>query len=100
MNKLLVSLLTLGLLSPSLAAKEILKELSVPNGFTVSIFASDVENARQLAVSKKGIVYVGSRNADNVYALIDHNSDGVADKQILVASGLTMPSGLAIPSLL
>ena len=78
MNKLLVSLLTLGLLSPSLAAKEILKELSVPNGFTVSIFASDVENARQLAVSKKGIVYVGSRNAGNVYALIDHNSDGVA----------------------
>ncbi|MCQ8878120.1 PQQ-dependent sugar dehydrogenase [Pseudoalteromonas shioyasakiensis] len=96
MNKLLVSILTLGLLSTPAFANEILKQLSVVEGFKVSVFADNVENARQLAVSKKGIVYVGSRKAGNVYALIDHNSDGVADKQILVASGLTMPSGLAI----
>ena len=96
MNKLLISLLAVGLLSTPLAAKEIIQELSVADGFSINIFASDVENARQLAVSKKGIVYVGSRKAGNVYALIDHNSDGIADKQILVASGLTMPSGLAI----
>ncbi|MGO2131097.1 MAG: sorbosone dehydrogenase family protein, partial [Pseudoalteromonas prydzensis] len=77
MNKLLISLLAVGLLSTPLAATEIIQELSVPAGFTINIFASDVENARQLAVSKKGIVYVGSRKAGNVYALIDHNSDGI-----------------------
>ena len=31
-----------------------------------------------------------------MYALIDHNSDGVADKKIVIAEGLNMPSGLAI----
>ncbi|MFY8326541.1 PQQ-dependent sugar dehydrogenase [Pseudoalteromonas sp. ZZD1] len=96
MNKLLTLIISLGLLSTPAGAANILKELSVAQGFEVSVFADDVENARQIAVSKKGIVYVGSRKAGNVYALIDHNSDGVADKQILVASDLSMPSGLAI----
>ncbi|MDN3379214.1 MULTISPECIES: PQQ-dependent sugar dehydrogenase [unclassified Pseudoalteromonas] len=96
MNKLLTLIISLGLLSTPAGAANILKELSVAQGFEVSIFADDVENARQIAVSKKGIVYVGSRKAGKVYALIDHNSDGVADKQILVASDLSMPSGLAI----
>lgn len=96
MNKILVSILTFGLLSAPAYAANILKELSVVDGFKLSVFADNVENARQIAVSKKGIVYVGSRKAGNVYALIDHNSDGVADKQIVVASGLNMPSGLAI----
>ncbi len=96
MNKLLTLIISLGLLSTPVGAANILTELSVAQGFEVSIFADDVENARQIAVSKKGIVYVGSRKAGKVYALIDHNSDGVADKQILVASDLSMPSGLAI----
>lgn len=96
MNKLLGSLLLLGLTTAPAIAKNILDELTVAPGFEISLFADDVENARQLAVSKKGIVYVGSRKAGNVYALIDHNSDGVADKKMLVAQGLNMPSGLAI----
>lgn len=96
MKKLLGSLLLLGLTSAPVMAKNILDKLTVAPGFEISLFANDVENARQIAVSKKGIVYVGSRKAGNVYALIDHNSDGVADKKIVVAKGLNMPSGIAI----
>ena len=96
MNKVLALLVSLGGLSMPAVAVDILKELSVADGFKISLFADDVDNARQLAVSKKGIVYVGSRKAGNVYALIDHNSDGVADKKIVIAKGLNMPSGLAI----
>ncbi|MEL0641444.1 PQQ-dependent sugar dehydrogenase [Pseudoalteromonas aliena] len=96
MNKLLGSLLLLGMTSVPAMAKNILDKLTVAPGFEVSLFADDVENARQIAVSKKGIVYAGSRKAGNVYALIDHNSDGVADKKIVIAEGLNMPSGLAI----
>ena len=96
MNKLLASVLLLSLISAPAMAKNILDKLSVEPGFELSLFADDVENARQIAVSKKGIVYAGSRKAGNVYALIDHNSDGVADKKIVIAEGLNMPSGLAI----
>lgn len=96
MIKLLNALLVLGLVSSPVLAKDILNKLTVRDGFQVSLFANDVENARQIAVSKKGIVYVGSRKAGNVYALIDHNSDGVADKKMVVASDLNMPSGIAI----
>ena len=42
-------------------AKDILDKLTVADGFAISLFADDVENARQIAVSKEGIVYAGSR---------------------------------------
>ncbi|TMN94650.1 sorbosone dehydrogenase, partial [Pseudoalteromonas sp. S409] len=70
-------------------AKNILDKLTVAPGFYLIIFADDVENARQIAVSKKGIVYAGSRKAGNVLAVIDHNCDGVAAPKIVVASGCT-----------
>jgi glucose/arabinose dehydrogenase len=70
-------------------------ELPVAPGFEISLFASDVEDARQMALGDSGTVFVGSRHAGNVYALIDTDNDGRADKQILVAKDLNMPSGVA-----
>lgn len=96
MSKVLALFVLLGGLSMPAIAVDVLKELSAADGFNISLFAKKVDNPRQLAVSKKGIVYVGSRKAGNVYALIDHNSDGVADKKIVIAKDLNMPSGLAI----
>lgn len=84
-----------GISTPAIA-KNILDKLTVAEGFNVSLFADDVENAREIAVSDKGIVYAGSMKAGNVYALIDRNQDGVADEKILVASGLKLPSGVVI----
>ncbi|WP_440054040.1 PQQ-dependent sugar dehydrogenase [Pseudoalteromonas sp. T1lg65] len=77
-------------------AEDILPRLSVPAGYKISYFAKDVDNARQMAVGKDGTVYVGSRKAGKVHALIDHNRDGVADKKILIAEGLNLPSGIAL----
>lgn len=84
------------LLSSQALASDILSRLVVPDGYKVSYFAKDVENARQMAVGKDGTVYVGSRKAGKVHALIDNNRDGIADKKILVAEGLNMPSGIAL----
>ncbi|MDH5434996.1 MAG: PQQ-dependent sugar dehydrogenase, partial [Gammaproteobacteria bacterium] len=61
----------------------------------ISYFAKDVENARQMALSDNGVIYVGSRGAGKVHALKDTNNDGVADKKWLIAEGLFLPSGLA-----
>ncbi|NOU51717.1 sorbosone dehydrogenase family protein [Pseudoalteromonas sp. JBTF-M23] len=80
----------------SAAADELLERLTLPKGYEISYFAKNVDNARQLAVSKSGVVYAGSRKAGNLYALIDNNQDGVADRKIVLAQGLNMPSGIAL----
>ncbi|MDH5434937.1 MAG: sorbosone dehydrogenase family protein, partial [Gammaproteobacteria bacterium] len=72
-----------------------LEQLNLPDGFKISYFAKDVENARQMALSDNGVIYVGSRGAGKVHALKDTNNDGVADKKWLIAEGLFLPSGLA-----
>jgi glucose/arabinose dehydrogenase len=51
-----------------------------------------------MALSPNGIVYVGTRNHDVVYALVDTNHDGTADKVKTIASGLNQPNGVAFHS--
>jgi glucose/arabinose dehydrogenase len=70
--------------------------LKLPKGFAISIYADKVDNARAMAISPSGIVYVGSRKPGKVYALIDENKDGTADKIVTVAEGLNNPQGLAL----
>jgi len=72
-----------------------LAELRVPEGFKISFFASDVENARSLALGDKGTVFVGNRKGKNVYALVDADHDGVAEKKYTVAENLNSPNGVA-----
>lgn len=73
---------------------DLLGRLNLPDGFAISVFA-EVENARSLALSPSGIVYVGNRSGDKVYALQDTNGDFKADKKYVIASGLRMPNGVA-----
>lgn len=73
-----------------------LSHLIVPKGFNIEVFAENIDNPRQMALSDSGVIYVGSRRAGNVYALVDENNDGKADKQWLVAEYLQQPSGLAV----
>lgn len=79
----------------SQAAKALpLNKIKLPAGFKIEIFA-EVENARSLAMSPSGVVFVGNRNGDKVYALKDTNGDHKADKKWVLASGLKMPNGVA-----
>ncbi|MBN8575627.1 MAG: sorbosone dehydrogenase family protein [Cytophagales bacterium] len=72
----------------------LLSKINLPPGFTIRVFA-EVENARSLAASPTGIIYVGNRNEDKVYAVQDTDGDFVADKKWVLASGLNMPNGVA-----
>jgi glucose/arabinose dehydrogenase len=72
-----------------------LSKLKVPEGFQITFFARDVNNARSLALGDAGTVFVGNRKAKNVYALVDTDNDGVADKKYTVASGMNTPNGVA-----
>ena len=66
-----------------------LNEIRLPPGFAIEVWADNVPNARQMALSPNGILYVGSRSEGKVYAV-------TKDRKVhTIASGLAMPSGLA-----
>ncbi len=72
-----------------------LDRLSLPEGFQAEVYVSGIENARQMALTPSGTLFVGSRQAGNVYAVVDRDADHVADEVVIIASGLNMPSGVA-----
>ena len=73
-----------------------LDKLQLPEGFTIDVWAAEVPNARSMALSETGMVFVGNRQENNVYALVDENGDGKADSKYILATDLRMPNGVAI----
>jgi len=71
------------------------RNISMPPGFSISIYAENVPDARSMALSPSNILFVGSRNAGKVYAVIDKDHDYKADEVIIIAKGLNMPNGVA-----
>lgn len=72
-----------------------LEKIKMPAGFAIEVYA-EVNNARSMAMSPEGTLYVGNRNGDKVYAVMDVNGDYKADKRWVIASGLNMPNGVAV----
>jgi glucose/arabinose dehydrogenase len=72
-----------------------LDKVKMPAGFKISVYA-EVNNARSLAMSPEGTLFVGNRNGDKVYAVRDTDGDFKADKRWVIASGLNMPNGVAV----
>jgi len=70
--------------------------LRLPPGFWLDVWATDLGNPRNLAVSPDGTVYVTRRQQGDLLALTDHNSDGRADQVRTVASGLPYLNGLSL----
>lgn len=71
-----------------------LDEIKLPEGFAIDVFA-EVPNARSMALSEQGVVYVGNRSGDKVWAVADRDGDGKADERHVIAEGLKTPNGVA-----
>ncbi|MBC6401652.1 MAG: sorbosone dehydrogenase family protein [Ekhidna sp.] len=71
-----------------------LEDIKLPDGFKIDVYAR-VNNARSLALTPNGTLFVGNRGGDKVYALKDTDGDWKADKRYVVAEGLRMPNGIA-----
>ena len=69
--------------------------IKLPPGFSIQVFASEVPNARSLTLGANGTVFVSTRSEGAVYALVDSNRDGKADKVYTLAEGLNSPNGVA-----
>ena len=72
-----------------------LHTLNLPPGFSISLYADDVPNARAMALSPSGVVFVGSRRAGRVYAVVDRDGDHKAETVVPIAHGLNLPTGVA-----
>ncbi|MBN1594505.1 sorbosone dehydrogenase family protein [candidate division FCPU426 bacterium] len=85
-----------GLIAPGrLLAAPQLDNIALPEGFSISLYASTVQDARSLCLGPKGLVFAGSRRAGKVYALIDSNRDNRVETVVVVAGNLDTPNGVA-----
>lgn len=76
--------------------ESLVKQLKMPAGFQVNVFAKDLGNARNLAVAPDGTVYLTRREEGDILALRDTNKDGRADLKQTVASGHEYVNGITI----
>jgi len=72
-----------------------LEQITLPDGFTIEVYADSVPSARQMALSPSGILYVGAIAQGTVHAVVDSDGDMKADELHLIDEDLELPSGLA-----
>jgi glucose/arabinose dehydrogenase len=69
-------------------SEERMRQLRLPAGFSIDVFADELENPRTLLVMENGDVYVAEREPGRVTLLRDTNGDGRADERRHVVTGL------------
>src|SRR5258706_5899396 len=81
--------------APQAPAPLPLNQVKLPPGFSIDLYATGVTNAREMVLGTKGTLFVGSRSAKKVYAIVDRDHDQKADQVLTIATGLTDPNGVA-----
>ncbi|MBC7853554.1 MAG: c-type cytochrome [Pirellulaceae bacterium] len=93
---------------PALAPQEAIKKMTVPEGFTVELVASepDIMNPVAMTIDERGRFWITESleyprkspgpGKDRVKVLEDTDGDGKADKFTVFADGLNIPSGIAV----
>ncbi len=72
-----------------------LDKIKLPQGFKISVYAEKVKNARSMALSPSGTLFIGTRDEGSVYAVRDKDGDFQAEEVFTLAKGLQMPNGVA-----
>jgi glucose/arabinose dehydrogenase len=73
----------------------LVRRIQLPAGFKIELYAAGVPNARSLTLGSGGTVFVGSRRAGKVYALVGNGRGDKAEEVITIARGLDEPNGVA-----
>jgi glucose/arabinose dehydrogenase len=69
--------------------------LTLPPGFTATVFASGLDNPRFMTLGPDGTLFVAERGRSRIVALPDGNGDGRADSTDEVVGNLHAPSSLS-----
>jgi glucose/arabinose dehydrogenase len=91
---LIAASLLLGLAIPARSDQPRLKEIKLPAGFEISLYAN-APGARSMTLGPDGTVYVGTLRTGKVYAIPKQDASNGARKIITIATGLNMPNGVA-----
>jgi glucose/arabinose dehydrogenase len=78
--------------APKPAAEIPVGKIKVPPGFKVELWASGINNARAMTWGDRGTLFVSSRLAGQVYAIVDK---GATREVKVIAKGLKLPNGVA-----
>ncbi len=70
-----------------------LSDISLPPGFSIEVWTSEVPNARSLTLGEQGTVFVSTRRDGRVYAVTP--SESGPPTVTTIAEGLRMPNGIA-----
>ena len=93
---------------PPLSPAEAIKKMTVPDGFTVELVASepDIVNPVAMTFDERGRIWItesleyprssAGPGKDRIKVLEDTNGDGKFDKVTVFADGLNIPSGIAV----
>jgi putative membrane-bound dehydrogenase-like protein len=93
---------------PALSPQEAIRQMKVPDGFTVELVASepDLVNPVAMTFDEKGRIWIAEsleyprkqpgRGQDRIKVLDDTDGNGKADKFTVFADGLNIPSGIAV----
>ena len=92
MSRLSLLLAVTGLILSSVSSAA-LDDIVLPPGFQIREYA-DVPKARSLALGDRGTLFVSTRKAREVYAVVE-NEDG-STRTIELLSGMRWPNGIAI----
>ena len=80
-------------LSKNTHSIEIINSLNVPNGFKIEVFVDGIDTPRQIAESKSGNIFVGSRNAGTISVINSNKDIRVIAKGLSNSTGVTYHDG-------
>ncbi|HET9843781.1 MAG TPA: sorbosone dehydrogenase family protein, partial [Gammaproteobacteria bacterium] len=72
-----------------------LEKIKLPPGFSITVYAENVKNARQMALGTQGTLFVGSKKAGKVYAITALTPGKKSTEVRTIADNLNLPSGIA-----
>jgi glucose/arabinose dehydrogenase len=76
------------------ASESRLGEIALPPGFRIAVYA-EVPGARSMALGEKGTLFVGTRGAGKVYAVLPGAAPEGKHRVVTIAGGLDSPNGVA-----
>jgi glucose/arabinose dehydrogenase len=79
---------------PAPLLEMLVRRIQLPPGFRIELYATGVPNARSLTLGTGDTVFVGSRRAGKVYALVEGRRQDKAGEVITIARGLDTPNGV------
>jgi len=69
--------------------------LNIPEGFSLEVFAQELDQPRQMAEGENGTIFVGERSGQ-IVALFDTDRNGQVDSKRVIADSLNYSTGVSI----